>query len=742
VSSIIEGNPLDFFESLNPQQREAVEYGDGPALVVAGPGSGKTRVLTGRFGFLVLRRGVYPSHILAVTFTNKAAREMRDRVERLLAAHASGQDESRFLSVGTFHSLCARWLRRDGQAVGLPPHFVIYDEDDKERLIRQALAEFDLNPKQCSPSAVGSAISRAKNELGPLPDEAAARKPFERAVARIAPRYQEMLTANGAADFDDLLVLTVRMFRECPEILARYQDRYRHILVDEFQDTNEVQYNLVRLLAGARRNLFVVGDADQSIYRWRGADYRNVQRFQKDFPDARTFLLEDNYRSTQHILDAATGVIRRNRQRVEKRLHTNRGEGAQIVLYEAYDEEEEARYVLQTISGFAETGSETPIQPGECAIMYRTNAQSRAMEEAFVHAGMPYRLVGAQRFYGRREIKDALAYLRVILNPADSVSLGRVINVPPRGIGEKGFAALQESASRVGISPGELLLGLAEPDGEGRYGAVFSARALAAFSEFGKRLAGWRQQMLEQNVGALLRLVLRDIRYREFMEDGSEEGEDRWENVRELIAAADESQAASLEEFLEDVALVSDQDTLAAEQDSPILLTLHAAKGLEFRAVFIIGLDEGLLPHSRSLDDDEALAEERRLFYVGITRAKDRLYLLRAFRRSVYGGGAMDPSRFLRDIPAQTLASGGRSHGSASAAWDWSAASSREIEKSVEARYRSGMRVRHPRFGDGLVIESRIRGSEEELTIAFDDVGVKRLDAETAPLTALDEPAR
>jgi DNA helicase II / ATP-dependent DNA helicase PcrA len=732
---------VDFLETLNSQQREAVSCGDGPALVVAGPGSGKTRVLTGRFAYLATRRNVYPSHILAVTFTNKAAREMRERVERLLAAAQPSADESRFLSVGTFHSLCARWLRRDGEAVGLPPHFVIYDEDDKERLIRQAMADLDLNPKLCSPSAVGSAISRTKNELvapAHIPDN---RRPFEQAVARIAPRYQEMLTANGAADFDDLLVLAVRLFRDHADVRARYQDRYRYILVDEFQDTNEVQYNLVRLLAGERRNLFVVGDADQSIYRWRGADYRNVMRFQKDFPDARTFLLEENYRSSQNILDAATGVIRRNRQRVEKQLRTNRGAGAKVVLHEAYDEEEEARYVVNKISELtAQEGipAADTLKPGDCAIMYRTNAQSRAMEEAFVRAGLPYRLVGAQRFYGRREIKDSLAYLRIILNPADSISLGRAINMPPRGIGEKGLATLQDLAYTKGISAGELLLALAEPGGEEKFGAGLSSRVLSAFVDFGKLLQTWRNRTDENDVANLLRSVVRDIRYREYLEDGSEEGEERWENVRELIAAAEESRTENLEEFLEHVALVSDQDTLVAAQDAPILLTLHAAKGLEFRVVFIVGLDEGMLPHSRSLDDDESLAEERRLFYVGITRAQDRLYLLRAFRRSVYGGGVMDPSRFLRDIPAAVLEGTRLEREQSAMGWDWSGPKQSVVQEAVAAKYRSGMRVRHPRFGDGLVIESRIRGEEEELTVVFDDLGMKRLDAASAPLTLLE----
>jgi DNA helicase-2/ATP-dependent DNA helicase PcrA len=736
---------MDYLQSLNPQQRQAVECGDGPVLVVAGPGSGKTRVLSYRFAHLVLTGGIAPQQILAVTFTNKAAREMRERIERVLAAEkprAAGGYDLRNLSVGTFHSLCARWLRRDGEAVGLPREYVIFDDDDSERAVKQAMLDLDVNIKQYSPAAVQNAISRAKNEtLGP--DQFPNLTPFERVAAKTYRRYQELLTASRAADFDDLLLRTVRLFQDNPEILARYQERYIHILVDEFQDTNEVQYTLVQLLAARRRNLYVVGDADQSIYRWRGADYRNVQRFRKDFADARTFLLEENYRSVQNVLDAAMGVIRVNRGRVDKNLFTRRGAGPKIVLREAYDENDEARFVVETISELAartpEEG-ERAIRPGDCAVMYRTNAQSRALEEEFIRANLPYRLVGAQRFYGRREVKDALAYLRLTYNPADSISLARVINTPTRGIGEKAYAALQGAALRERVAPGMLLLSMADAARMTQFAPLLPPRAAPAFAAFGRMLAGWRAAAEKESVPDLLRRILKDVRYREFLQTGSEEGDERWENVEELIAVAEEFEEIPLDRFLEEIALVSDQDTLTEKQDAPVLLTLHAAKGLEFPVVFIVGLDDGLLPHVRSMDDPEAMAEERRLLYVGITRAMDRLFLVRAFRRTAGGGGGlMDESRFLRDIPAHLLGeeeSAGRTfpfHRNVETPLRESAPAS----APREARFRAGMRIRHERFGEGMILESQIHAGDEILTVEFETAGLKRLDADAAPITIL-----
>jgi DNA helicase-2/ATP-dependent DNA helicase PcrA len=736
---------MDYLESLNPQQREAVESGDGPALVVAGPGSGKTRVLACRFAYLVLRAGVAPHQILAVTFTNKAAREMRQRIEKLLAAEearAAGRYDLRNLSLGTFHSLCARWLRRDGEAVGLPCEYVIFDDDDSERAVRQALVDLDVNIKQYAPSAVQAAISRAKNEMlgpGDFPNQT----PFERVVVKAYARYQELLAASRAADFDDLLLLAVRLFRENPEILARYQDRYRHILVDEFQDTNEVQYTLVRQLAEKRRNLYVVGDADQSIYRWRGADYRNVQRFRKDFPEAHAFLLEENYRSVQNILDAAMGVIRVNKGRDDKNLFTRRGAGARLVLQEAYDENDEARFVVDTIAELTArkpAEGERPVRPGDCAVMYRTNAQSRALEEEFIRANLPYRLVGAQRFYGRREVKDALAYLRLVHNPADAISLARVINTPSRGIGDKAFSALQDAAAHERTAPGMLLLSLANAETMTQLSFLLPSRVAPAFAAFGRMLADWRAAAETEKVPALLRRILKDVKYREFLQTGSEEGEERWENVQELVAVTEEFEDIPLDRFLEEIALVSDQDTLTEQQDAPVLLTLHSAKGLEFPVVFIVGLDEGLLPHARSIDDPEAMAEERRLFYVGITRAMDRLYLVRAFRRAAGGGGGlMDESRFLRDIPPKVFGA----EETVGRTFPFGARLETPLRESPaqpelrEARFRSGMRIRHARFGEGLVLESQIHGSDEVLTVQFESVGLKRLDADAAKLEIL-----
>jgi len=736
----------DLWKNLNLQQKEAVECGEGPVLVVAGPGSGKTRVLSYRFAWLVLHAGVAPQQILAVTFTNKAAREMRDRIERVLAspeARAAGGSDLRNLSLGTFHSLCARWLRRDGEAVGLPREYVIFDDDDSQRAVKQAMTDLDINIKQYSPPAVQNAISRAKNDmLGP--EAFPSVTPFDRVAAKTFVRYQELLAASRAADFDDLLLLVVRLFREHPEILARYQERYRHILVDEFQDTNEVQYTLVRLLAEKRRNLYVVGDADQSIYRWRGADYRNVQRFQKDFSDARTYLLEENYRSTQNILDAAMGVIRVNRGRVDKNLFTRRGNGLPLALHEAYDENDEARFVVETIAELVAQSTlagEKPVRPGDCAVMYRTNAQSRALEEEFIRANLPYRLVGAQRFYGRREVKDALAYLRLVHNPSDAVSLSRVINVPTRGIGEKAYAALQDAAARGRIAPGMLLLSMADPAVMTQLASFLPPRAAPAFAGFGRQLSDWRTAAAGESVPGLLRRILKDIKYREYLQTGSEEGDERWENVQELVAVAEEFEEIPLERFLEEIALVSDQDTLTEKQDAPVLLTLHAAKGLEFPVVFIVGLDDGLLPHVRSMDDPEAMAEERRLFYVGITRAMDRLYLLRAFRRSAgAGGGLMEESRFLRDIPPHLLREEeipGRTI-SLTRGTDVTLPVSAGASQPRQARFRSGMRIRHDRFGEGVILESQVHGEDEVLTVEFETVGLKRLDADAAPIQVLE----
>jgi DNA helicase-2/ATP-dependent DNA helicase PcrA len=732
---------MESLDSLNPQQRAAVTARPGPTLVLAGPGSGKTRVLTHRIAYLVGQLGVPPRNIMAVTFTNKAAREMKARVEGLLAE----QGGLRGLNIGTFHAICARMLRREARHLSITSDFVIFDDADQQALMKLALKELNLNDKQYTPQKMLGKISSAKNELiGP--DEYAGATYIDDIVKRLYGRYQQLLAANNAFDYDDLLMVPVRLLNDNAEVLARYQRYYEHILVDEFQDTNTAQYSLLQLLAQKHRSLYVVGDPDQGVYRWRGADYRNVHRFQKDYPDAQVFLLEENYRSTQLILDAAMGVIDRHPGRTRKQLFTQRQGGVQLYAHEAYNEQEEAQFVVDTIAELVRSGD---FAPGDCAVMYRTNAQSRAVEEAFLHAGLPYKLVGAQRFYGRKEIKDIVAYLRVVHNPADSISLLRVINTPTRGLGAKTLEQLTSAAGAAGVPATEVLRDLGTNGAKSPYAAQFAGKAWASLGGFGQLLDRWRQAKEELAVEQLFDRIVADVGYADFVNDGTEEGMERWANVLELRGVAAENPEIGLGEFLEQVALVSDQDTLAEEAQAPTLLTLHAAKGLEFPVVFIVGLDEGILPHQRSFEDPEAMHEERRLMYVGMTRAKDRLYLLRAFRRSIYGdSGPSEASRFFDDIPEHLL-TGNLSRKQAKAEayfqkatrWD-SPTSSPAGRASPPAaapatRYRSGQRVRHKLFGEGIVIGSKVRGDDEEVDVAFESVGLKRLVASIANMELL-----
>ncbi len=731
---------MDLLKGLNPQQQQAVTASDGPVLVLAGPGSGKTRVLTHRVAWLVLERDVAPWRICAVTFTNKAAREMRERLEHLLDPSAA-----RSLTLGTFHATCARILRREAEAAGIPRDYVIFDADDQLRLVRQAVKDLNLDEKRYAPAMVHAAISRAKNELVP-PEQYNTGSYYGEVVRRIYERYQTLLAANNALDFDDLLMVTVRTFAENPAVLAKYQERYRYVLVDEFQDTNQAQYVLLRQLTGLHHNLFCVADEDQSIYMWRGADYRNIRRLRDDHPDLVTILLEQNYRSTQTILDAARAVIRHNPDRTDKALFTKRGRGLKITVHEAYDQDDEAEFVVNTI---AHLTTHEHVRPGDCAIMYRTNAQSRALEDAFVRAGMPYKLVGATRFYARREIKDLVAFLRLIHNPADGVSLERIINVPPRGIGQKTVATLEQIAHKRNVAVYEVLKDI--PDELGSR----AQRALAAFREM---VDGWIAAREHLTAAQLIDRVLQDTGYADYLRDGTEEGEDRWANVLELRNVAAEYEALTLTDFLADVALVSDVDNLSETVDAPTLLTLHSAKGLEFPVVFITGLEEGMLPHNRSLDDAEQMAEERRLMYVGLTRAKDRLYLTYAFTRTRYGDNDFNaPSRFLDDIPAE-LVEGSWRRGSRRASrgaqrmWTWET-EGRESKRAGErgsrgsggdrrhttqsTRFRAGQRVRHPKFGEGLVIDSRPDRDDELVTVMFEKAGLKRLMASMADLKHL-----
>lgn len=1090
---------MDFLDKLNPAQKRAVTVGDGPVLVLAGPGSGKTRVLTQRIAYLIGYQGVRPYQMLAVTFTNKAAREMEHRVQHLL-----GEEMTRGLLLGTFHSICARILRREAERLPVSNEFVIFDADDQQTIVKNAIKELNLNDKQYRPVVVHASISRAKNELL-KPDDYPIVTYRDEAVKRIYKRYQEMLQNANGMDFDDLLLMTANLLEENPDVREKYASRFRHVLVDEFQDTNMAQYTLLKHLCSTHGNIFVVGDPDQcfpagtmiqtpqgpkaietlqagetviaasgrgsvmeskvnhvgkrpfngslmrvvtksgatfsatpnhvvfarlglqpglhyvylmyrkdkgyrigiasharsdgmsdslqiglkvrsnaenadkiwvlkvcenredahywetfysvqygiptavfhvrgrrmrmsqekidrlfseidtagnakklfadlemnfqyphytpqgtyrnvvnlryfgdgrkteqspwhahrvdlwssdsqlaeklrglgynprirsrenwrvglnrlnyddiqqaaqklsldagsaeivvgafltesgdsplaprfslmpashlhpsmvvaiekdgrivedeiieirrepyhgevydfevdnlhnylaggivvhnSVYRWRGADYRNVQRFEHDFPGAQVVMLEQNYRSRQTILDTAMAVIDKAHNRRKKKLFTELGQGEKAIFYEALDDYGEASFVVDTI---AQLVASRQFQPGDCAVMYRTNAQSRLIEEAFLQARLPYRLVGAQRFYGRREVKDMIAFLRLLQNPDDDISLARVINLPPRGIGDKTILTLHQAARAANTTPGQVLLDMARGSNSPYWGN-FTGRAALPLADFGATLSKWRGVLGTYTVPELFDLILQDVNYKEHLDDGTDEGKDRIENVMELRRLAEEYQTRTLAEFLENVALVSDQDTIS-EGNVPTLLTMHAAKGLEFGVVFIVGLDDGVIPHSRSFDEPEEMEEERRLFYVGITRAKERLYLVRAMRRG--GRGYAEDtveSRFLNDIPAEMLTgknragrrSGSSGYGrssSSSVNTQWSLPSPSRPAPIIEQKYRAGMVVRHPVWNEGIVLDSRLQSDDEVVDVVFESVGIKRLAASLAKL--------
>jgi DNA helicase-2/ATP-dependent DNA helicase PcrA len=726
---------MDFLDKLNPQQRKAVTAGAGPVLVLAGPGSGKTRVLTQRVAYLIANEGVRPYRILAVTFTNKAAREMKDRVEKLL-----GTDATQGMMLGTFHSVCARILRNESDHLPLEKNFVIFDADDQERIVKGIIKGFNLNEKLYRAISVHAAISNAKNELIDAENFPITNYRDE-VVKRVYTEYQKRLIASNAVDFDDILMYTARLLEDNPAVREKYARRFEQVLVDEFQDTNLAQYTLLKHLASAHKNIFVVGDPDQSVYRWRGADWRNVQRFEQDYPEAQVILLEQNYRSRQTILDAAMSVIDRAPHRRKKKLFTERGAGEKIFFYEAPDDYSEASFVVDSIAQLVASGE---FEPGECAVMYRTNAQSRLLEEAFLQARLPYKLVGAQRFYGRREVKDIISFLRLVHNIADEASLDRIINVPPRGIGDKTLLTLHTIARQNNVPPGTVLLDLARGS-DSPYWASFTGRAAIPLADFGGTFAGWISAAPSLTVPELFDRIITDLNYKAYIDDESEEGEDRWLNVQELRRLAIEYSTRALEEFLENVALVSDQDTLKENVNAPTLLTLHAAKGLEFGAVFLVGLDDGIVPHSRSFDEPEGMEEERRLFYVGITRAKDRLYLVRAIQRGGRGFSEETfPSRFLDDIPADLLVGKtrtGRGFKNRAPESMWNSASSRTPQaapvKLTESKFRAGTRVKHSVWGDGIVLDSRLQDDDEIVDVVFESVGIKRLSASLANLKVI-----
>jgi len=764
TGSVTSRDPEVLLEGLNPQQRAAVIHQGPPLLIVAGAGSGKTRVLAHRIAHLLAARDVRPGQILAITFTNKAAGEMRDRVASLIGARSQG------MWVSTFHSACVRILRREASHVGLKSTFSIYDAADSQRLMSMVLRDLDLDPKRYRPRAFSAQVSNLKNEL--IDEETYSAglgeaSHHERMVAEAYRMYQGRLRQANAMDFDDLIMTTVNILQAFPDVAEYYHRRFRHVLVDEYQDTNTAQYQLVRELVGhpssgqagsgqaggepgviSPAELAVVGDADQSIYAFRGATIRNIVEFEQDYPNARTILLEQNYRSTQTILRAANAVISKNSDRRIKNLWTDSGDGAKIVGYVADSEHDEAAFIARQIDSL---GDEHGVKPKDVAVFYRTNAQSRAIEEVFVRVGLPYKVVGGTRFYERREVKDALAYLRVISNPTDTVNLRRILNVPKRGIGDRAVACIAQLAERERV-PFVAALGRPQ-DAPG-----IAARSVAAITVFTSLLEALRTvHEGGSGVGGLLEAVVEQTGYlAELRASQDPQDETRVENLAELVAVGrefDESEpAGSLEAFLERVSLVADADEIpdgsdaeAADNGVVTLMTLHTAKGLEFPVVFLTGMEDGTFPHMRALGDNKELEEERRLAYVGITRARERLHLSRAIVRSGWGSPQYNPaSRFLDEIPADLLdwqrteTTGMRPSSTPAVATLAGRPGVRSPGNRPMISLRSGDRVSHDSFGLGTVV--RVEGEADKVMAHVDfgtDTGVKRLLLRYAPLEKL-----
>jgi len=734
---------------LSDRQRDAVTHTDGPLLIIAGPGSGKTRVMAHRVAYLIGVTGVSPWKILGVTFTNKAARELLERCERLVGL---GSNE---LQVRTFHGFCARVLRSDGENVGLQSDFTIYDSDDQARVIRRILEDIDIDPKQFPPRSVLGVISDAKNNLQ-SPEQLSKRTETYRdeVMSRIYEAYEAALHRANAVDFDDLLSKTYTLLEGDPEILEKYQQRYEYLLVDEFQDTNPLQFQVARLLALKSRNICVVGDPDQSIYSWRHADPSNLTDFQSTFNETKIVTLDQSYRSTQIILEAADSVIGNNDERMEKNLWTENDRGSRITVAEAYNEEEEARLVLQAT---VELQEKHGIDRNEIAVMYRVNAQSRAFEVTCNREGIPYRLVGGVKFYDRKEVKDILAFLSLIANPAADAALERVINVPARGISAKSLTELRRVALVNNVPILDVILDISRVKGgdeePAAYGCTLATRALNSIATFGDLITRLIEQSMALDTTELIDLAVERTGYGAMLREDKERGEERMENLQELRASAEQfsgsDERGQLTDFLENVALVSDVDGLQGGDDSEIdadaitLITLHQAKGLEYDAVFLVGLEDGMLPHSRSLEDPAQLEEERRLLYVGMTRARKRLYMFRAFQRRFHGqSGSQTASRFLLEIP-ESLVTIRDIRGHSRVAdripdpmWTKRAASTpapRPATRSAD-EFAPGERVKHDVFGEGVVVSSSGSGTDTQVTVAFVGEGVKRLMLSFAPI--------
>lgn len=705
-------------ESVNPEQARAIQTTEGPLLIQAGAGSGKTKTLTHRIAYIIATGKAHSANILAVTFTNKAAREMRERVAALLNDQA---DNRAFMPyMGTFHSICVRLLRQDGQYIGVPSTFVIFDETDRLTAIKQACKQLHVDEKATSAKTIASLISSAKNDLvGPQEYGGTASSPAQKAAARVYPVYQGILRDAAALDFDDLIVRTVRMLENHEEVRTKWQQQFKYIMIDEYQDTNAAQYALVKLLTNADKNIAVVGDDWQSIYSWRGADFRNILRFEKDYPNCTVIKLEQNYRSTGAILEAAHAVITKNQQRSDKKLWTASEGGMPVQILQVHNERAEGEAIIRSIrNGRDRLGR----RYSDYAILYRTNAQSRAIEEAFIRYGVPYKIIGGTRFYDRKEIKDIMAYIRLIFQPEDRVSFERIVNVPTRGVGAKSVSSFLQWQLDSGMTLHDALMQSGQCD-------MVTSRARNALSELSDILQSFRSQLEEMTPAVLIESLVRRIGYLHFLNDGTVQGESRQENVKELISVAKEYQDIGVEGFLEEVALMSDLDQADTRGDAVTLMTLHAAKGLEFPAVFMTGMEETIFPHSRALYDQSEMEEERRLCYVGMTRAREELYMVSATSRMLYGSVQHNPpSRFLSEINGQVQQdAGGFSfgfmHGDSDVSQDMG-------EPRYVPEFHRGDRVRHKVFGEGTIMDM----DGDMAGIMFKGRGLKKLDITFAPL--------
>src|SRR3972149_2257253 len=711
---------MQIYNELNPQQREAVEHTEGPLLILAGAGSGKTKVITHRISHLIKRGHASPENILALTFTNKAADEMRNRVEKIIGLNGLNRASGCWIS--TFHSACVRILRRDIDKLGFGRDFVIYDANDSLSLLKGCMKELNISDDLYPPKSIAGRISNLKNEL--IEKIQNPEGGLQEIINTVYTFYQRRLKENNALDFDDLLMKTVLLFENVPDVLKNYKERFKYLMVDEYQDTNHAQYRLVQILSSGHRNICVVGDDDQCIYQWRGATIRNIMEFERDYPDVKVVKLEENYRSTQNILDAAWAVVSRNLYRKEKKLWTKKSGGEKIFYYRASSEINEADFITSKIKELCRDGR---ISYSDVAIFYRTNAQSRVLEDSLRREGIPYKIYGGLKFFERKEVKDILCYLKIVINPSDSISLKRIINIPVRGIGNATVEKIEQYAKFKGINPVEAIKEL------GVQG--FKGSRVQGIGEFNKILKKLGAIIMAYSVSEVIKKTLEISGYLEALKnEKTDEAEDRIENLKELITAAEEYEERTADKsiagFLDQAALVSDADTISDTSGSVSLMTLHISKGLEFPAVFITGMEGRIFPHIKSIDSEKEMEEERRLCYVGITRAKERLFLTNAESRRIYGQEMSNPpSEFIEDIPGELINTVDSQQSTVSSQENKKAdyAGLRTADSRLLTAYSVGSKVIHPQFGNGIILQKEGLGENLKLTIFFRNAGKKKI---------------